>query len=473
MKYLFDLPAERGGSHVSDTIPEAVLWATDRSREWELVFRGKNLREARNVAALGGAFIQIADELQGYLKAPRTDGSGPLFDQTRLICRDSPMGVALQEVLKDFGVAGMSAAAASVGVGPDPLNWQDNEQAFAVLRFRHEIDRYREKSFEHGKTMAQVDLEMLQRDVTTARADLKSLVVDSADLRKELDGAIDTATTRATLEATDVNLRLKAVADRVEERYTHLSNSIAGSQADLEQIEPGIADAKAESAKAVAEFAAGLKSEYAAWVLAQQEQGRLEAPARLWASRAKLHTKAANRQRWVILGFGILGLIATVCIADWAFGFAGVIFSNAATDRLADLAPADRSAIIRAAAAEALRKGETAQLLRPTLHLEAIFAGAVTLLWLTMYVWGMRLLVKIYTTEKHLAINASGRSAMVTTYLGLIKQQAANEADRPIVLSAIFEPLKDGFVNDDGPPQMSLPAVLSAFLASKGGGGGA
>lgn len=50
---------------------------------------------------------------------------------------------------------------------------------------------------------------------------------------------------------------------------------------------------------------------------------------------------------------------------------------------------------------------------------------------------------------------------MTTTYLALIRSGAATEAERPIILEALFRQSADGIVKDDGPGDLNLGAILS------------
>jgi hypothetical protein len=50
--------------------------------------------------------------------------------------------------------------------------------------------------------------------------------------------------------------------------------------------------------------------------------------------------------------------------------------------------------------------------MRASFHFELLFASAAALLYLTMYLWTMQLLVRLYTTEHHLALDARGRTAL-------------------------------------------------------------
>ena len=145
-----------------------------------------------------------------------------------------------------------------------------------------------------------------------------------------------------------------------------------------------------------------------------------------------------------------MGLSLAVLIAVRAFQWSHKLFEDA---------------IFKGSAANA---NAVAGTLRPTFHYELIFTGITTLAWLTMYLWAMRLLVRLYTTEHHLAIDASARGAMMEAYLGLIEADAANATDRPIVLQALFRPVQDGMVRDDGPPGITPAALLSALASSQG-----
>ncbi len=80
----------------------------------------------------------------------------------------------------------------------------------------------------------------------------------------------------------------------------------------------------------------------------------------------------------------------------------------------------------------------------------------------------MKILVRLYTTEHHLSIDASSRSAMNDTYLGLIEAGAAGAEERAIVLGALFRPVQDGIVKDDGPPIISPAAMLSGTVLGPG-----
>jgi hypothetical protein len=75
--------------------------------------------------------------------------------------------------------------------------------------------------------------------------------------------------------------------------------------------------------------------------------------------------------------------------------------------------------------------------------------------------WIGRLMTKLYLSEHHLRIDAEERSIMTTTYLALTEEKAADDADRQIILAALFRSTPDGIVKDDGVVDVSLAALLS------------
>lgn len=99
------------------------------------------------------------------------------------------------------------------------------------------------------------------------------------------------------------------------------------------------------------------------------------------------------------------------------------------------------------------------------LALYVIITGGLAVLS-TILFWIGRLLTKLYLSEHHLRNDASERAIMTQTYLALTKEAAASDADRNIVLTAIFRNTPDGIVKDEGPGDVSIHALLSRFATN-------
>jgi len=85
----------------------------------------------------------------------------------------------------------------------------------------------------------------------------------------------------------------------------------------------------------------------------------------------------------------------------------------------------------------------------------------------TIVFWIGRVLSRLYLSQYHLALDVGERATMIGTYLALIDQGAATEAERAIVLATLFRPTEDGIVKDDAAPDLSLTSIL-AKLGAKG-----
>lgn len=87
--------------------------------------------------------------------------------------------------------------------------------------------------------------------------------------------------------------------------------------------------------------------------------------------------------------------------------------------------------------------------------------AALGVLLTTILFWGGRLLVRLFVSEHHLALDAEERETMVHTFLALQLKQQVDQKDLPLILGAIFRPTADGIVKDDAAPEIGLASLLS------------
>ncbi|MCX9145916.1 DUF6161 domain-containing protein [Erythrobacter sp. WG] len=85
----------------------------------------------------------------------------------------------------------------------------------------------------------------------------------------------------------------------------------------------------------------------------------------------------------------------------------------------------------------------------------------------TIGFWIGRLLTKLYLSQHHLKTDADERATMIKTYLALTEKGAASDADKQIILGALFRPTADGIVRDDGPPDIALQSIAARMLSGK------
>jgi hypothetical protein len=67
----------------------------------------------------------------------------------------------------------------------------------------------------------------------------------------------------------------------------------------------------------------------------------------------------------------------------------------------------------------------------------------------TIIFWVARFLSRLFLSERHMAIDAKLRSTLAQTYLAMTEEGKVSEADRALVLPALFRSSSDGIVQDD------------------------
>lgn len=70
----------------------------------------------------------------------------------------------------------------------------------------------------------------------------------------------------------------------------------------------------------------------------------------------------------------------------------------------------------------------------------------------TLIIWILRILVRLFLSQLHLATEASEKKVTVLTFLALLGEKAIDTTDKELVLAAIFRPSSTGIVNEDGGP---------------------
>lgn len=252
--------------------------------------------------------------------------------------------------------------------------------------------------------------------------------------------------TQAVFEATISRHNSRSSAGKVfqeilDEHERRLAQILEKDESDLQQKSEAFTEFFESSEQKHVRFeqkaANFFADSEAAWNQAYNdyvEQLKTETAVELWDGRATTHQTKSDEYRslvWkVALGGGIIGLF-------WIFGgfaLGQYIFPE----------------------------NKTAQI-------GAYSAGSILLF--TLLVWTIRVLVRSMLSESHLATDASARSAMAHTYLALSKEERAGQEDRAIVLAALFSPVSDGLVKDDGMPILSPAALAAAAVTNPKAGG--
>lgn len=177
-------------------------------------------------------------------------------------------------------------------------------------------------------------------------------------------------------------------------------------------------------------------------------QFKINSAVKLWKARTTEFANAAKKSMGWARGVAIGGVVGAILWVVASYHSAGWLFENAV----------DRPSYLENVSVK----------LNPVFHFQLIFTSVSTIFYVTLFLWVMRLMVKNYLANEHLRIDAMSRSSMAETYIALIKEGAATaDGDRAIVLASLFRPVTDGLVKDDGPPAISLPAILASMAQGR------
>jgi predicted DNA-binding protein YlxM (UPF0122 family) len=89
-----------------------------------------------------------------------------------------------------------------------------------------------------------------------------------------------------------------------------------------------------------------------------------------------------------------------------------------------------------------------------------LITGAV---FISFGVWLVRIQVKMYLSNTHLAMDAEERVTMLNTYLALLREgDIPDDENRKLILSTLFKPSHTGLISEDGSPPTAFD-FLSQF----------
>lgn len=190
------------------------------------------------------------------------------------------------------------------------------------------------------------------------------------------------------------------------------------------------------------EFSEGVQTALAAF----SEQQAIREPVKLWAEKQKEHAFA----RKLSLSLFIFGLLVA------AGAVVGLVYFLATQAEYVEalLAPAGCDPADKASNCAGFS-------LKGTL----LAAGVLTLF--TLLLWFVRLQMKLYLAERHLALDARERQAFAQSYIGLVREGDVSEEakeQRALVYAALFRPASDGTVKEEGGLDPSVAAAVSKVL---------
>lgn len=420
-----NLATKRGGIYSFGQTQEALSWVRSQINLWSALNIFQTNDEAKWLFdQVAERWNQIFGEIS-YRSSVDSEASIEILDEPKLIAHESAVFQALIWVAENLSEESFRAAEVPAQIWLDGIDWDNVRHVAGVLSYEQKLREALEKpinlNFEDVKTQISglesnvygfsERVEMLRMEIGTVEGKAGDVVNTYADKLKEIEslveGAADMALT-ATVESSNIT----------EKARLHLEHAFKQINEEKDNVLNGL-----------------------------REQAKLQKPIKLWAERASNHETATELRRNWMVGVGIGGL-PLGCLVAWVSLLASKrIFASF----FPPSAPNMQAKMV---------------MLREAFQYEALFASAVTLAYFTMYLWAMRLLVRLYSTEHHLGIDAKGRAALAETYLSFTSDGDATKSDRAIMLAVLFRPVIDGMVKDEGPPALSPAAVISGIASA-------
>lgn len=347
-------------------------------------------------------------------------------EQAKFADPDHPAGVAETEWAKTLKQNWGAAASAA---RTDPARLPSQLESSPVFPFRSALTRTLLDMQKQGRASATAEIIPFltgARDAGNGRTMMIGQMTAHAEFttavalanREQAKGGFGSFDDLIADFETRLETMLRSDAEEIEGQRTAFSEMLETAKTHHERL-----DAFAKKAIRVG------REQWDATHDAFLVQLTTETAVKLWRRRAALHhVKHESYRRWAI-GFGGVGILTLLVWIFGGFALARLIFA-----------------------------GDTAA------QLASYTAGSIALF--TLYVWGLRVLIRSMMSEDHLQTDASARSALAHTYLALIKEEAATPEDRAIVLVSLFAPVSDGLVKDDGMPALSPMAMAANILTN-------
>lgn len=83
---------------------------------------------------------------------------------------------------------------------------------------------------------------------------------------------------------------------------------------------------------------------------------------------------------------------------------------------------------------------------------------------MTLIIWFIRLLVKVFLSNLHLLSDAKERETMIQTYLAFEREEnTLKDTDRDLILPSIFRVSANGYIKDDSSPNSPINIITKKF----------
>jgi hypothetical protein len=217
----------------------------------------------------------------------------------------------------------------------------------------------------------------------------------------------------------------REIKKQVESVQAHTSSLLADLRTQKSNFESEAADLKRSETDAVARLITECQSKWNQLESYFREELALQAPTWYWREKSATHRRNATRMALLTVAVSVASAMSVYLLADWLL--LGI----------------------------------------KDLTIASLFPVAVFIAGMTFAIWLIRVVLRIFLSQLHLATESVERRVMTLTYLTLQKKEAVTNVDRQIILQAIFRASSDGMIRDDAAPITLVEAITRYLDRSK------
>lgn len=277
-------------------------------------------------------------------------------------------------------------------------------------------------------------------DLAQAVKTAETAAEDATSSATKAEGFATTAE-NAVVEVLEKSAVLQKQYDDLRNYSEFLQNENRKLQTEAAEATQTLTDFKGELDSLQKDASANIKALEDAF---SDKQG-LEEPVKLWRLKNRSHrARAQTAHRAYFRGLVVAGL------------YVGLVFCVVAFSDFRDrLLPAGCDLELRPA-------------LCTGFSITSLVTISAVLSVFTLLLWFVRLKMKEFLSERHLALDAEEKRTFAQVYVGLLAMGDTSQeaqAQRALVYAALFRPTHDGIVKEDGGIDPSLAAMLTKILA--------
>jgi len=275
------------------------------------------------------------------------------------------------------------------------------------------IDFIKKQTLENNQNIFQ--------DTTRTIKDFKELFIKTIE-----DNSIPSSAEKTTLlnSVTNLNKIIQEYKNNESQKISLIDEALKNLEEEKSKIPQ-----KIEEVEIIKKDIEALKISLESTIKALQEEHNFEDSQNYWKMKKDTHSKKAMYFFWTFLGGMALMIIIIVVLL--------YLFNNENPTSI----PSDNNKT-------EIIKGSKDKL--STRENDEVFKYLKYLSLISLFVWFVRIILKLMFSNFHLSEEANEKETMISTYLALINEGGGlTDKDKSMILEAIFRPSSNGLIKDE------------------------